>query len=54
MSQPVERRIFFRVNSGAIVNLRYAKKFEDSYIVMEDNNIIQISREKKKSVKNVS
>lgn len=42
---------FFRVNSGAIVNLRYAKKFEDSYIVMEDNNIIQISREKKKECK---
>lgn len=54
MPQSVERRIFFRVNSGAIVNLRYAKKFEDSYIVMEDNNIIQISREKKKSVRNVS
>lgn len=39
---------FFRVNSGAIVNLKFGKKLEESCIVMEDDNKIQISREKRK------
>lgn len=47
----LKNEYFFRVNSGAIVNLRYGKMLEDSYIVMEDNNKIQISREKRKECK---
>ena len=30
---------FFRVNSGAIVNLRYAKNLKILILFMEDNNI---------------
>ncbi len=42
---------FFRANSGAIVNLKYGKKLEDSCILMKDNSRIQISRERKKECK---
>ena len=42
---------FFRVNSGAIVNLKYVKKLEDSCIIMESGYSIQLSRDRKKEFK---
>lgn len=40
---------FFQVNSGAIVNLRFGKRLEDAWIVMEDGSKIPVSREKRRA-----
>lgn len=42
---------FYRINSGCIVNLKYAIKFEDSCIIMDDCSSFLVSREKKKECK---
>lgn len=39
---------FFRVNSGTIVNLDYVKELNSTYIIMEDQKQIVVSREKRK------
>lgn len=51
MFKTIKRGKFFRVNSGAIVNLKYVKKLEDSCIIMESGYSIQLSRDRKKEFK---
>ncbi len=46
--QKLKKDCFYRINSATIINFSFVKVFEGSDVIMDDNEKIWISREKKK------